>query len=158
MESFSWVFSGNPSWPSSKAVCRHFVWQKGWGKEGGLLAWAQQRCITVWTHRTWVANWAQHCNSIFQKEPLPSYSYCLGPNCDCQTLYWIMRRDGESMSLLSLEDERAGNGEVAVLWGPVCGGPMKTCTICHFMLAHNKGREHTEWDKACVFSGACNTR
>ncbi|KAI4804062.1 hypothetical protein KUCAC02_025706, partial [Chaenocephalus aceratus] len=29
LEKFSWLFSGNPTWQSSKALCRHFVWRKG---------------------------------------------------------------------------------------------------------------------------------
>lgn len=61
---------------------------------------------------------------------------CRHPNCDCQTLYWIMCREEECMSLLSLEDERAGNAKVAVLWGPVYRGRMKTCIVCMIHVPH----------------------
>lgn len=80
-----------------------------------------------------------------------------------------MWREKECTSLLSLEDENAGNAKVPALWGPVS---MKyewrhaLCVwfICHIVLEHNKGWKEAELlgtvperDKVFVFSYAPNT-
>lgn len=94
---------------------------------------------------------------------------CLRPNCDCHTLYWIMWKEGEWTFLLSLKDERAGNAKVAVLWGPVCRGQMKTCIVCMIHMPQCiSAQQGLRWgrfawnarggrDKAFVFSSARNT-
>lgn len=56
---FSWVFSGNPSWQSSSALCRHFVFaEEGPGRDASAAG----------THHVWVDHRAQFCNSILPGE------------------------------------------------------------------------------------------
>lgn len=56
---FSWTFSGNLSWQSSSALCRHFVFAEE-GPDGDASA--------AGTHHVWVDHRAQFCNSILPRE------------------------------------------------------------------------------------------
>lgn len=128
-EKFSWLFSSNPTWQSSRALCRHFL---------GLTQKTpppQNKDASL--HRPTTCGWVNgHSFVIPYYQRKAARLLCRHPNCDCQTLYWIMCREEECMSLLSLEDERAGNAKVAVLWGPVYRGRMKTCIVCMIHVPH----------------------
>lgn len=107
-EKFSWVFSGNPTWQSSKTLCRHFVLQR-------RVFWVKPNKDAS-LHGPTTCGWITgHSFVIPYYEGKAARLLCLRPNCDCQTLELCKERWGGCMFVLSLEDERAGNAKVAVL-------------------------------------------
>lgn len=79
-ERFSWVFSGNPTWQSSKALCRHF----GFGRGVPWVKPSKDASLYRPTTRGWVSG---HSAVIPYYKRKAARLPCPLPNCDCQTLY-----------------------------------------------------------------------
>lgn len=127
------AFSGAITTGNLPARWRHFVLL-----QEGLLGQAQQRCINAWTHRVWADNRAQICDYILRRGPPPGRS--------ASALIVIVKHtielSGERRERLvsargwSLEDESAGNAEVAVLWGPSWGSHGRARIVCLIRTSH----------------------
>lgn len=79
-EKFSWLFSSNPTWQSSRALCRHFL---------GLTQKTpppQNKDASL--HRPTTCGWVNgHSFVIPYYQRKAARLLCRHPNCDCQTLY-----------------------------------------------------------------------
>lgn len=78
-ENFSWVFRGNPTWRSSRALCRHFVLQT-------RVFWVKPNKDAS-LHGPTMCGWITgHSLVIPYYKGKAARLLCLCPNCDCQTL------------------------------------------------------------------------